>query len=110
MLYTLLYVQCYLNKTPQKLKKHTREEKKDHKKTQTEKKNRLSKTWSISILTYDMIISDENSENLFQPKWDAIDGRTSDNHKQNSRFFNFFDSEQETHILFFYLAIYLLML
>ena len=51
---------------PPKNKKntHTREKKKDDKKTQTEKKTRPSKTWSISILTYDMTISDENSQNV----------------------------------------------
>ena len=50
-----------------------------------------------------MTISDENSQNLFQPKWDAINGRTLDNQEQDSRFFNFFNSEQETHIFFFIL-------
>ena len=37
------------------------------------------------------------SKILFQPKWDAIGGRTWDNHKQIQDSFNFFESEQETH-------------
>ena len=52
-------------KPPKNKKTHTREKKKDDKKkTQTEKKTRPSKTWSISILTNDMTISDENSQNV----------------------------------------------
>ena len=106
MLHTSLYVQCYFNKTQKSQYKQTREKGKRKKKYTNRKKTRLSKTRSINILTYDMTISDENSENLFQPKWDAIDERTSDNHKQDSRFFNFFNSEQETHI--FFLSCYIL--
>ena len=103
MLHTSLCVQCYFNKTQKSQNKQTREKGKRKKKYTNRKKTRPSKTRSINILTDDMTISDENSENLFQPKWDAIDGRTSDNHEQDSRFFNFFDSEQETHIFFFIL-------
>ena len=99
MLRTSLYVQCYFNKTQKSQNKQTREKGKRKKKYTNRKKTR-----SINILTDD--ISDENSQNLFQPKWDAIGGCTSDNHKQNSRFFNFFNSEQETHI--FFLSCYIL--
>ena len=101
MLRTSLYVQCYFNKTQKSQNKQTREKGKRKKKYTNRKKTR-----SINILTDDMTISDENSQNLFQPKWDAIGGCTSDNHKQNSRFFNFFNSEQETHI--FFLSFYIL--
>ena len=105
MLHTSLYVQRRFS-YPKKSKQTNERERKTKKKYTNRKKTRPSKTRSINILTDDMTISDENSENLFQPKWDAIDGRTSDNHKQDSRFFNFFDSEQEIHI--FFLSCYIL--
>ena len=105
MLHTSLYVQCYFNKTQKSQNKQTREKGKRKKKYTNRKKTRLSKTRSINILTYDMTISDENSENLFQPKWDALDGRTSDNHKQDSRFF-IFSIQNKKLTFFFYLAIY----
>ena len=41
-----------------------REKKKTIKKDTNRKKTRPSKTWSISILTYDTTISDENSQNV----------------------------------------------
>ena len=51
-------------KPPKNKKTHTREKKKDDKKNTNRKKTRPSKTWSVSILTDDMTISDENSQNV----------------------------------------------
>ena len=53
MLYTSLYVQCYFNKAKQNLKKKKKP-----------KKNLAGQTRSISILTYDMTLSDENFQNF----------------------------------------------